>query len=261
MGSLLASLCVLLVAAWPVRVALDESGMVMIRARGFDVRLASDLAAEPELCVRVFETLRSDLAMIESRVPADAMAVLRERTTIWIELQGASVPGGMSGRGMVFHPSPFWLRANGLDPARAGGVEIVRARDYLAWREQQPMMILHELAHAYHHLLGIESDDIGGAYATASASGLYDAVRRSGLDERERVRAYALSNATEYFAELSEAFFGRNDFEPFDRGALERLDPAGSSVVKRVWMLDRASILRRAADSVGASGRPEGDAE
>lgn len=255
MGSLLAKVCLLLVAGWPVRVAFDESGMVMIRARGFDVRLASDLVAEPELCAKVCETLRSDLAMIESRVPADAMAVLRERTTIWIELQGASVPGGMSGRGMVFHPSAFWLRANGLDPGRAGGVEIVRAADYLEWRAQQPMMILHELAHAYHHLLGIESPDIAAAYASASAAGAYDAVRRVGLDEDERVRAYAMGNATEYFSELSEAFFGNNDFEPFDRGALERLDPAGYAMVERLWMLDRASILSRSADD------PEGVAE
>jgi hypothetical protein len=51
-------------------------------------------------------------------------------------------------------------------------------------------------------------------------------------------RAYAMQNAREYFAELSEAYFGANDYEPFDREALRTFDPAGFDAVKRLWSLD-----------------------
>ena len=233
---------------WPSPIVVDETGMLVAEAGGFEVRVAQDLIAEPELCLRVLETLRWDLDLVSARVATPVITALRERTVIWIELQGAVVPSGMSGRGMVFHPSAFWLRANGLDPARAGGVEIVRAADYLDWRGEQPMMVLHELAHAYHHMIGVGEPRIESAFRAASESGLYEMVRRAGRSPDERVRAYAMGNALEYFAELSEAYFGRNDFEPFDRAALLGFDPAGFSAVERAWSLDRGEIDALAAD-------------
>lgn len=238
---------------WPVPARVDATGMVRVEAGGFEVRVAIDLVGEPELCARVLRTLRSDLAMVERVVSEPVLAVLRERTIIWIERQGAIVPGGMSGRGMVFHPSAFWLRANGLDPARAGGVEIVRAEDYLAWRETQPMMVLHELAHAYQHLLGEADAGLMAAYRAASESGRYDAVRRAGRPEEARERAYAMGNIREYFAELSEAYFGRNDYEPFDRDELRVFDPEGFAAVERLWGLGRDALDGR-AESTGAPG-------
>ena len=46
---------------------------------------------------------------------------------------------------------------------------------------------------------------------------------------------YALTNAKEYFAELSEAYFGRNDFYPFTRKELEKHDPAGYRLMRETW--------------------------
>jgi hypothetical protein len=51
------------------------------------------------------------------------------------------------------------------------------------------------------------------------------------------VRAYALTNDREYFAETTEAFFGRNDFFPFDRAELERADPAACEMLRQAWGL------------------------
>ncbi len=48
-------------------------------------------------------------------------------------------------------------------------------------------------------------------------------------------RAYALSNPQEYFAETTEAFFGRNDFQPFDRAELQLLDPEMCTLLERLW--------------------------
>jgi dipeptidyl-peptidase-4 len=44
-----------------------------------------------------------------------------------------------------------------------------------------------------------------------------------------------VTNVDEYFAELTEAYFGRNDFYPFDRADLERHDPAGYKALDDIW--------------------------
>lgn len=222
-------------SGWPPPVVRDHGGAVVVEAGGFAVHVTPGLLAEPDLCDSTLRTLRADLEMIEAAVPREAYGFLAERVPIWIEAQGATVPGGMSGRGMVFHPSGIWLKANGLDPMRAGAVEIVRAADYLAWRGHQPMMVLHELAHALHHLVGPVEPRIDAAFDAAMASGAYEAVAYGGDPDGETRRAYAAGNSREYFAEISEAYFGRNDFAPFDREALVSVDPGGAAVVREIW--------------------------
>ncbi len=95
------------------------------------------------------------------------------------------------------------------------------------------MLMLHELAHAYHHqILGFEYPRIKQLFDAAEASGTYDAVTRwDGKTER----AYAMSNPKEYFAESSEAYFGRNDFYPFNRKQLRLHDPKMYELVGQLW--------------------------
>lgn len=50
-----------------------------------------------------------------------------------------------------------------------------------------------------------------------------------------RKEAYALTNELEYFAELSEAYLGRNDFYPYVRKDLEKYDPKGYELMKNTW--------------------------
>lgn len=231
---------------------LDSSAFAGYRAAAvgwFRVMVSEGLLAEDELRARVFETLSEDLERIAGAVPGSALALLRDRVTIWVEKQGAEVPGGMSGRGMVYHPSAIWLKANGLLPVKAGGIEVVRAEDYLEWRADQPMMVLHELAHAYHHLIGLEHPEIVGAFESARDSGRYGEVGHVRGGTRE---AYAMRNATEYFAELSEAYFGRNDFEPYDREALRAFDPRGFRMVEVLWSLDGAVLSALIGEGAGA---------
>jgi len=58
-------------------------------------------------------------------------------------------------------------------------------------------------------------------------------------DARRRVtieRAYAMTNPQEYFAETTEAFFGTNDFFPFTRDELKKLDPEMFALLEKLWI-------------------------
>ena len=44
-----------------------------------------------------------------------------------------------------------------------------------------------------------------------------------------------MENDQEYFAELSEAFFGTNDFYPFVRAELREHDAEAYRAVKELW--------------------------
>ena len=44
-----------------------------------------------------------------------------------------------------------------------------------------------------------------------------------------------MNNAKEYYAELTEAYFGKNDFFPFTRSDLEKHDPVGYQLMESTW--------------------------
>ena len=194
--------------------------------RGFRVCLAESLAAEePTLAERVLMALDEDLSIIENELPAHAFTFLK-RVTIWAE-QAQDFPGG------VYHPSARWLANNGYPEEWARGIQLGHAQNYMSWVEQQPAIVLHELAHAWHHqALGYDNPEIEAAYAAAMESGIYDEVAYVSGGTAE---AYAKTNKQEYFAELTEAWFWRNDFFPFERAELETHDPAGAQVIERAW--------------------------
>jgi hypothetical protein len=196
---------------------------------------------------RVRAALTYDLWTIAREVPAPALRLLRR---VPIVISPAMPPvEGFSGRGMCYHVSPEWLVGAGLDAARAGTVEICNMEDYLVWRAEQPWMTLHELAHALHDMLGYDRADLIKAFESAKEAGLYGAVGHV-LEEQGVVRpAYALTNVREYFAELSEAYFGRNDFFPFTRAELEAYDPAGFAVVQRLWNLSDKQYIDEIEDA------------
>ena len=119
----------------------------------------------------------------------------------------------------------------------AKGVEFTNIPIFAQEIVRMPMMTLHELAHAYHdRVLGFEHAEIEAAYRRAVESKSYEAVERS---NGKTERAYALANAKEYFAETTEAFFGRNDFYPFNGAELERHDPEMHRLLKRIWLGDK----------------------
>ncbi len=194
--------------------------------QGWTVRVNRKLEAEPELCSKALRLLEVKLYDIARVVPERALAELR-KVPFWMELEDARFPCA------CFHPSREWLAEHGYNPEKAGAVEIANARNFLRWTLDQPAMVLHELAHAYHfRVLGEQNAELSAAHGEAAKGGKYDAVLHfSGT----RKRAYALENPTEYFAELTEAYFGTNDFYPFVRSELKEHDPRGHELLKKLW--------------------------
>lgn len=194
---------------------------------GWTVRVHKSLLAEQkELGDRTLELLRVKLYDVARVVPKAALDKLRS-VVIWVEADNPRV------RCMCYHPSRGWLAANGFNPDKARGVEIGNPRTFLSWTIHQPVMVLHELAHAYHHqVLGYDNPDIKAAFKRAAESKSYESVL---YFDGSRKRAYALNNDQEYFAELSEAFFGTNDFYPFVRAEVKEHDPQMLETLKKLW--------------------------
>jgi hypothetical protein len=139
----------------------------------------------------------------------------------------------------VYHPSEAWLIANGYIPEKARCVEISNITNFINWTNQnQPYMVMHELAHAYHHrVLDNNSSTITNAFNNAISNNLYTNVsyHTGGGNYINQPTAYALTNEFEYFAEITEAYFGLNDYFPFDYNDLINYDSVGFNAALFVW--------------------------
>ena len=194
------------------------------------------ISDHPELCERTLSLLEHQLFKVTRRVPAAAVGKLK-KIPIWVEVNEPHH------KCMAYHPDAGWLRSHDMNPDKAGCVEIANARNFLVWTIEQPYMVLHELAHGYHHrfLGGFDNAEILAAYRAAKQNKRYDSVLRY---NGKQVRAYAATNQMEYFAELSEAYFGTNDFYPFVRSELRKHDPEMYELLGNLWG-DRPSSVRQ----------------
>lgn len=185
------------------------------------------LEDQEELGERTLELLGVKLYDIVRMAPGPAVEKLR-RVPIWVEFAHPRHPC------MCYHPSRKWLSENAFNPEKAGAVEIANAAAFLKWTHEQPWMVLHELAHGYHHrfLGGYDNPEIAAMYAKAIERGAYESVLHW---DGKQVRAYAANNPQEYFAELTEAWFGANDFYPFVRAEVVKHDPEGAGLLERLW--------------------------
>jgi hypothetical protein len=230
-GALLSGLAALLVAPADARAQnrnYDPQSVYQEQlVHGFTVLVSPQVMAQARAAADVRAELARQFAEVVEVVPPPAISALR-KVKIWVEWSRRPDAGA------EFHVSRGWLEKNGYNPAKASGIEISNSLNFLQWsRAEQPCMVLHELAHAYHFLvLGQRHPEIVAAYKQAAASRSYESVDYFGGGKR---RAYALFDEKEYFAELSEAYFGRNDYYPFTRADLQRHDPMGHELVQRLW--------------------------
>ncbi len=174
--------------------------------------------------------LRFKLLDIARVVPSPALAKLRE-VKIWVVEYDEDINCA------AYNPNPAWLADHGKNPDWAYGIVIGNLRNFLAWIVDQPWMLMHELAHAYHHRVltdGFMNADILTAYNAAVKSKLYDSVLHF---DGNKEKAYGLTNHKEFFAEMSETFFGVNDFYPFVAAELAQYDPATCAAIKKAWGL------------------------
>ncbi|EEF58771.1 hypothetical protein [Pedosphaera parvula] len=212
--------------------AYDTTDKYEVRKlEGWGLRIHKDLLLNTNLSQQVVRLLEFQLYQITRAVPSPALTKLRE-VPIWIELNDPKFPC------MCYHPSPDWLREHDMNPEKACGVEIANAKNFLTWTKEQPWMVLHEMAHSYHHrVLGYDNAEIKSAFDAAVASRKYESIMHI---NGQILRHYALSNDQEYFAESTEAYFGVNDFYPFVRSELKQQDPRIYEILGKVWGIEKA---------------------
>jgi hypothetical protein len=200
------------------------------KIEGWSVRIDDRLLQPPndELGTRAIRFLEGKLSDIKTVVPADKLHALQSVTIVLDLTHGKLVP-------MQYHPDRGWLKANGYSEDLVKCVHLPRAADLPTKRNvaEQPWVILHELAHAYHdQVLGFDEPRIKAVYEKYKKSGHGD---RTLLHNGERVRHYALTDHKEFFAEMTEAYFGVNDFFPFNRAELKEAEPEIYELMVQVW--------------------------
>lgn len=197
---------------------------------GFDVMVQNINLTDP-LTDEALAHLTTKLQEINDIVPK-AFTDYFKRRKIWMEIGSGSTIGGAA----EYHPSREWLIANGRFVEKYNCVEIGNMRDFIDWtKKNQPMMILHELAH-YYHLTCLDNNvSIQAAYETAMNGKLYDNVDYFDGNGIYKQKAYATTDSKEYFSEITEAYFGKNDYYPFVRDELKTFDPSGYKVMETVW--------------------------
>ena len=181
---------------------------------------------QQELREKTLKLLDDHLYQVTRVVPADALKKLRE-VPIWVELAHPRHPC------MCYHPSADWLHEHNMNPEKAGAVEIANCKNFLSWTIDQPWMVLHELAHAYHHrVLGHNNAELKDCFRRAAESKSYEYVLHIRGDRR---RHYALKIDQEYFAEATEAYFGTNDYYSFVRADFKHHDPELFNLLENLW--------------------------
>ena len=136
---------------------------------------------------------------------------------------------------MQYHPNADWLEKHGYARGLVKCVHIPKAALFASPRHNhvQPWCVMHELAHAYHdQVLGFDERRIRQAYERYKASGHGDAVLHV---NGQRMRHYALTDHKELFAEMSEAYFGNNDFFPFNHGELQTSEREIFELLVTIW--------------------------
>ena len=197
---------------------------------GWPVQVDKSLLTKPhkELSETALRMLANQLYEIAQRLPAARVEELR---TVTIRLDRDHALSNMQ-----YHPNRRWLVDNGYDPSLAKVVHIPDAsrmvrllRDYA-----QPAVVLHELAHAWHdQVIGFNNPEVREAHRIFVESGKFARVLH--MSGRQR-KHYALTNHKEYFAEMTEAWFGTNDFYPFIRPELKEVSPETAKLMQLIWM-------------------------
>lgn len=194
-----------------------------------DNRLLGD---DKQLGDHALRILANRLYDIKHVVPAEKVKLL-QKVPIWLDKSHGKL------RPAQYHPSKGWLKSNGYSEALARCVHIPVAADFSSVNHQrvQPWSVLHELAHAYHdQVLGFDHEEIRAAFVRFKESKKYESVLHI---NGNKTKHYGLTNEKEFFAEMTEAFFGQNDFYPFNRAELKRDEPELYDLLGRLWGVEK----------------------
>lgn len=197
---------------------------------GWTIRVDDRLLKSPnqELGQRSLRFLEAKLSEIKLAVPEDRVKKLQS-VVIVLDLEHGDLGS------MQYHPDAGWLKNNGYSEKLEKCVHLPEAADLATRRtvREQPWVILHELAHAYHdQVLSFDDLRVIKAYDHYKQGGRGD---KTLLYDGRRVQHYALTNHKEFFAEMTEAYFGANDFFPFTQAELKESEPEIYEVLREIW--------------------------
>ena len=224
---LLAWLCVPAFAAekTPLPTAHATRNIEGWTVRVDDRLLHGDGAAPGE---RALKLLTARLVAITIVVPEKSLTKLRA-ITIELDLNYGDLTA------MQYHPDAGWLKENGYSEKLAKCVHIPEVEDFLSPYEnhRMPWVVLHELAHGFHdQTIGFDDARVTAVWKKFCQSGRYKSVLTRPGHLREH---YGLTDQKEFFAEMTECYFGSNDFYPFVTGELKQAEPEIFQLLAEIW--------------------------
>ena len=214
------------------------NGFYTLEHEGFKFKIREEEYNTPA-AQSAISLLKENFEEINSLLPQKALEVMH-KNPVWMERD-------LTDGAAWYHTSKEWLESQGYMTEKWHCVELCNFVHYVSWTKQnQPYMVLHELCHLYHDLAlpgGFENPDVKAAYNHAMAAGLYvntpyrldkDTVIPH-YDDYYHAKVYATTNQMEYFSEICEAYWGENDYYPFNYEDLKTYDPQGFALMEKVW--------------------------
>lgn len=177
---------------------------------------------------RALKLLTARLVAITIVVPEKSLEKLRA-ITIELDLNCGDLTA------MQYHPDAGWLKENGYSEKLAKCVHIPEVQNFLSPSEnhRMPWVVLHELAHGFHdQTIGFDDSRVTAVWKKFCAGGKYKSVLTSQGHLREH---YGLTDQKEFFAEMTECYFGSNDFHPFVAGELKQAEPEIFALLAEIW--------------------------
>ncbi|MBE6334349.1 MAG: hypothetical protein E7071_05945 [Bacteroidales bacterium] len=218
---------------------VDEHGYATFTHQGFNFKIKESDYNSSRKGKDAVKYIKEDLDHIVSIIPEEALEVMRKRP-IWLEKNNTA-----NSSAAWYHTWAGYPESIGDLKEKGKCVEITNYSKYISWSDQnQPLMVLHELCHLYHDqgLGGDRNQEINKAYKNAKDNGLYttgwyraNTKYTSQSQWTKTTDVYCMVTVWEYFAELCEAYWGENDYYPFNYEQLKEHDPVGFAMMESIW--------------------------
>jgi hypothetical protein len=203
--------------------------------QGFTVLLSTQAIKEARKDKgRPFQAILTEFDGLVEVLPRNTLKLLR-RLPIWIEWDSRT--GDRLHALAAYGSADTYISGPYGAILKHGAIHLFSLKSLTQEKESSiqrtRLVLLHEMAHVIHHvMLGYDNRQVTFAYNQAMERRLYDNVL---TDDGGRARAYAATNAREYFAELTCAYLDRCHYFPFTREDLKDHDPTGYRLMESVW--------------------------
>jgi len=194
---------------------------------GWQVYVSPRLAKQKAYGDAICRLIEHKLHLIRRYMPEDSLDKLR-KVAIWVE-EDSSVVGYITS-----HTSAKTLKANGLNPDKLNAVEIGNCEKFSQWQGMQQYVLLRQLARVcYDRALSDEQlEKVKAGLKKCVEGKKYDSVLRF---DGKYVCHPALLNTAEFFARMTEMYYGVSDHYPFLQFELFQHDPEMCDLMIDLW--------------------------